>query len=234
MDQTNFIELFLHASVIVQAVLIILLLASILSWTFIFQRAFFLRRATKRLRIFESEFWSGIDLGQLYDRMRTEVASDGLASIFKSGFQEFARLSRQENIAADAIMEGTNRAMRIALSKETDKLENHLPILATIGSVSPYIGLFGTVWGIMSSFQALGAVEQATLSMVAPGISEALVATAIGLFAAIPAVIGYNRFTNRVDRLLSHYDNFQEEFASILHREAYARLKKNDNEAPEE
>jgi biopolymer transport protein TolQ len=142
--------------------------------------------------------------------------------IFEAGFKEFARLRKQSGISSDAVMEGAQRAMRVAMSREVDFLETHLSFLATVGSTSPYIGLFGTVWGIMNSFRALGGVQQATISMVAPGIAEALIATAMGLFAAIPAVIAYNRFANDAERLLNRYDTFMEEFSSILHRHAHA------------
>jgi biopolymer transport protein TolQ len=173
---------------------------------------------------FESRFWSGGDLSQLYkelsqrsDRIR------GMESVFHAGFREFARLRQQGGIDPREMMEGVQRAMRVALNRETETLEHHLPFLATVGSTSPYVGLFGTVWGIMNSFHALGNVNQATLAMVAPGISEALIATAMGLFAAIPAVIAYNRYSTETERLVNRYDNFLEEFSSVLQRQAHTQ-----------
>ncbi|GAB1152332.1 MAG: hypothetical protein WStaPseu_24590 [Shewanella algae] len=164
-----------------------------------------------------------MDLNRLYQELSARQESNsGLESMFVSGFKEYARLSKLNGRVPEAIMDGSYRAMRISLSKELDKLETHLPLLATIGSTSPYIGLFGTVWGIMNSFIALGAVENATLAMVAPGIAEALIATAMGLFAAIPAVIAYNRFSTQVEKVESSYANFMEEFSGILHRQAYS------------
>jgi biopolymer transport protein TolQ len=212
------------ADAVVKAVMLILLFASVTSWTFIFQRGIFIKRARSDINEFENQFWSGVDLGKLYTELnarRTEPS--GLESIFTAGFKEFTRLRKQTHVSPAMVLEGTQRAMRIARSHELEKLEQHLSFLATVGSTSPYIGLFGTVWGIMTSFHALSGVQQqATIAMVAPGISEALIATAMGLFAAIPAVIAYNRFANDVERLLNHYDTFQEEFSSILYRQANA------------
>lgn len=213
---------FADASLVVKIVMLMLLAASIMSWTMIFQRGIFLKQAKQAIINFEDEFWSGGELSKLYAEL-TEKNNDsaGLASIFQGGFREFMRL-RKQGVAPAVVMEGVQRAMRIARSHEMDKLEQHLSFLATVGSTSPYVGLFGTVWGIMTSFHALGASQQAaTISMVAPGISEALVATAMGLFAAIPAVIFYNRFASEVERLLNHYDTFQEEFSTILYRQAH-------------
>lgn len=214
---------FADASVIVKIVMLMLLAASVMSWTIIFQRGMSLKKAKEDIIAFEDEFWSGVELSKLYAGLtERRDETEGLASIFQAGFREFIRL-RKQGASADAVMEGAQRAMRIARSHEMDKLEQHLSFLATVGSTSPYIGLFGTVWGIMTSFHALGASQQAaTISMVAPGISEALVATAMGLFAAIPAVIFYNRYANEVERLLNHYDTFQEEFSTILYRQAHA------------
>lgn len=210
------------ASGVVQAVMAILMLASVVSWVLIIQRAIYLRRS-KRLAIsFENDFWSGIDLRQLYadgvERSEGKGAPMGLELIFRSGFKEFNRLSKKNNSDRDGIMEGVQRAMRIAISREQDEMEKHLPFLASVASVSPYIGLFGTVWGIMNSFRGLAAVHQATLATVAPGISEALVATAMGLFAAIPAVLAFNRFSATVDSLSNTYNTFAEEFSNVLHR----------------
>jgi len=213
------------ASVLVQCVLLLLFVTSVVSWTMIFQRAVFYMKAQQALDSFESDFWSGIDLGELYRKGTEKVDAggiEGVENIFRAGFKEFTRLCQQKNADPDAIMEGTQRVMRVALSREEEKLERHLPFLASTASTSPYVGLFGTVWGIMTSFRGLANMHQATLAAVAPGISEALVATAMGLFAAIPAVLAYNRFSARMDRLLSSYETFSEEFSSILHRQVHA------------
>ena len=215
-------SLVLNASLLVKFVMLVLLLASLASWTLIFTKRRLLSRTRRAAEDFENRFWSAEDLTALYARINQGGReAGGMEKIFEAGFKEFARLRKREGIEPMAILEGSQRAMRVALTREIDELENSLPFLATVGSVSPYIGLFGTVWGIMNSFQALGNVGQATLAMVAPGISEALVATAMGLFAAIPAVIGYNRYTAEIDRLFSRYDIFLEEFSSILHRQAH-------------
>jgi biopolymer transport protein TolQ len=215
-------SLVLNASLLVKFVMLVLLLASLASWTLIFNKRRLLSRTRRAAEDFENRFWSAEDLTALYARINQGGREPGgMEKIFEAGFKEFARLRKREGIEPMAILEGSQRAMRVALTREIDELENSLPFLATVGSVSPYIGLFGTVWGIMNSFQALGNVGQATLAMVAPGISEALVATAMGLFAAIPAVIGYNRYTAEIDRLFSRYDIFLEEFSSILHRQAH-------------
>jgi len=217
------IHLILEASLVVQLVMLVLVLASITSWAMIFAKRSILNDAKKQADNFEELFWSAEDLTPLYNRISSKRDSaKGMEKIFEAGFKEFVRLRKQKNIDADAILEGSQRAMRVSLSKEIDAIETNLPFLATVGSTSPYIGLFGTVWGIMNSFRALGEVQQATISMVAPGISEALIATAMGLFAAIPAVIAYNRFSNDVERLINRYDNFMEEFSSILHRYAHS------------
>lgn len=215
-------SLIANASVLVQLVMLILLIASIMSWNIIFQKRKMLKREAKRADEFEDRFWSGGDLSSLYTQVKSGRHGDsGLSMIFEAGFKEFARLRKQEGIDPKAVLEGSQRAMRVALARETDKLELHLSFLATVGSTSPYVGLFGTVWGIMNSFRALGNVKQATISMVAPGIAEALVATAMGLFAAIPAVIGFNRFNTELERLIGRYDAFLEEFSSILQRQAH-------------
>jgi biopolymer transport protein TolQ len=209
------------ASFVVKCVIFILLAASLLSWTIIFQRHQVLKAARALSMKFEDKFWSGIELSRLHNETtKTPRPARGSELVFIAGFKEFIRLRKQTGYSPEYVMEGTTRAMRVARSREIGYLENHLSLLATIGSTSPYIGLFGTVWGIMNSFMALGQVQQATLSMVAPGIAEALIATAIGLFAAIPAVIFYNRFATMVDKLDSGLDNFQEEFSSILSRQA--------------
>ncbi|NRA18420.1 MAG: protein TolQ [Oceanospirillaceae bacterium] len=216
-------ELVLNASVVVKIVMAILMLASVVSWVMIFQRFFFLGSAKRALRRFEDRFWSGVDLGQLFrDVSENPQSNSGAEEIFRSGIKEYTRLTAQKNFDPEAVMEGVERSMRVALSREEEKLDTHLPFLATVGSTSPYIGLFGTVWGIMNSFRGLANMHQATLQSVAPGISEALVATAIGLFAAIPAVIAYNRFSARASILANNYETFAEEFSSILHRRVHA------------
>ncbi len=212
------IDLILNASLLVQLVMLILVLASVVSWTMIFNKYSLLTRAKKDTTLFEDRFWSMDDLAPLYTRISdSRYHASGIEKIFEAGFKEFARLNKQ-HIEPETIVNGSQRAMRIAMNKEIEHLETNLSFLATVGSTSPYIGLFGTVWGIMNSFQALGAVQQATISMVAPGISEALIATAMGLFAAIPAVIAYNRYSYDVERLINRYDNFAEELVAILNR----------------
>jgi biopolymer transport protein TolQ len=216
-------SLVLEASPVVQAVLVLLLLASLLSWSIILRKRRVIARAKKSAEKFEAEFWSGGDLAALYRSLESKKRdASGLESLFESGFREFSKL-RQQQVPADQLLEGARRAMRVAQLREIDRLENSLAMLATVGSTSPYVGLFGTVWGIMSAFHGLGDARQATLAMVAPGISDALVATAIGLFAAIPAVVAYNRFADQVGRLELRYDTFMEEFSSILQRHAHAR-----------
>lgn len=209
-----------NAGPAVKMVMLLLLSASVWSWTIIFQRFFFLKDAKLSVKKFEQQFWSGEDLGKLYATISLRKDDlHGLEHIFHAGFNEYFRLKKQSITNNDAILEGSQRAMRIALAREIALLEEHLSLLATVGSTSPYVGLFGTVWGIMTSFQALGAVQQATMAMVAPGISEALIATAMGLFAAIPAVIAYNRYASEVEQLSNLYDTFREEFSSILHHQ---------------
>jgi len=222
-EQLSIFELVANASLLVQLVLAVLVLASLTSWVMIFQRWLFLRRAVVDADDFEDHFWSGIDLRELHQELESEEELTGIESIFVAGFQEYSRLSEQSDADSESIMQGVQRSMRVALNREEEKLETHLAFLATVGSTSPYIGLFGTVWGIMNSFRSLANLSQATLATVAPGISEALIATAMGLFAAIPAVIGYNRFSARVDILLKRYDTFAEEFTTILYRAAHAK-----------
>lgn len=217
--EISFIGLFLEASLLVQLVMLLLLGMSILSWALIINRRKVLSTARSDAEHFEDKFWSGSDLSRLYhesNARRDDLA--GMEQIFHAGFKEFVRLQKQGR-AQDSILEGTYRTMRVALSREVDRLDTNLSLLATIGSISPYIGLFGTVWGIMNAFIALAEVQQATLSMVAPGIAEALIATALGLFAAIPAVIAYNRFSYQVERLENHLANFMDEFSTILNRQ---------------
>ncbi len=217
----SIVHLFLGASPIVQLVMLALLVVSLLSWFVIFHRGKVLRWARRDADAFEQRFWSGTELGALFKEIsRDDYQASGMERIFEAGFREFARLRRKEGGTGQATIEGAQRAMRVALMRENDALEHHLSFLATVGSTSPYVGLFGTVWGIMNSFRALGNVQQATSAMVAPGIAEALVATAMGLFAAIPAVIAYNRFANDAERLGNRYENFLEEFAAVLQRQA--------------
>ncbi|MBE7216397.1 protein TolQ [Shewanella benthica] len=219
----SIIGLFLQASILVKFVMLTLLGLSVMSWAVIIQRHRLISAAKKNALKFEDKFWSGVDLNKLYKELSVRQDSNsGLETLFHAGFKEYARLSKLNSKVPGAVMDGSYRAMRVSLSREMEKLETHLPLLATIGSTSPYIGLFGTVWGIMNSFIAIGAVQNATLAMVAPGIAEALIATAMGLFAAIPAVIAYNRFTTLVDSVEMSYANFMEEFSSILHRQAYS------------
>ncbi|MCW8931182.1 MAG: protein TolQ [Gammaproteobacteria bacterium] len=209
------------ASFMVQLVLISLLLISIIAWTMIFQKWRVLKKAKEEANLFERRFWSGADLVDLYKALAQRKDAQGMASIFESGFREYAKLHKQPGIENEAVLEGAQRAMRVTLNREVDRVESALPFLATVGSTSPYVGLFGTVWGIMNSFRALGQVEQATMAMVAPGIAEALIATAMGLFAAIPAVIAYNRFSYSVERLEARYDGFMEEFSNLLNRQVH-------------
>jgi biopolymer transport protein TolQ len=216
----SIMRLVFEASVPVQAVLAVLAFASITSWAIIFQKRMVTGRARQEADQFEHSFWSGGDLSQLYRGIESRGGATGMASIFEFGFREFARLRQQGSVPTDQLLDGARRAMRVAQLKEIDRLEYSLSTLATVGSISPYVGLFGTVWGIMSAFASLGNVQQATLSMVAPGISEALIATAFGLFAAIPAVVAFNRYADQVGRLEMRYDAFTEEFSSILQRHA--------------
>jgi biopolymer transport protein TolQ len=216
------LAMIVNASIVVKAVMAILVLASLFSWTYIFMKIFTLRRALKEAETFEREFWSGSDLVGLYQRAAAgRYVAAGMERIFEAGFKEFLKLKGRAGADVTALMDGTRRAMKATLQREVDGLEAHLSFLATVGSVSPYIGLFGTVWGIMNAFRGLSNVAQATLAQVAPGIAEALVATAIGLFAAIPAVIAYNRFAHDIDRLAGRYESFMEELSNILQRQAH-------------
>ena len=218
----SFIHLIMNASLLVKLVMLALVSASIVSWSMIFNKRVVLNKAAREADKFEDMFWSSEDLSPLYNRITNKrEGATGMEKMFEAGFKEFARLRTQQNKDPEAMLESAQRAMRIAMNKEVDYLETNLSFLATVGSTSPYVGLFGTVWGIMNSFRALGNVQQATISMVAPGIAEALIATAMGLFAAIPAVIAYNRYSNDVERLINRYDIFMEEFLSILHRHSH-------------
>ena len=209
------------ASLPVQMVMAILLIVSIVSWWYIFIKVMTIGRAEKEAETFERTFWTGGDLNKLFDGLSSgRNKPHGMSSIFEAGFKEFVRLKKQPGLEVSDLMEGSRRAMRAAYNREMDDLDSHLPYLASVGSVSPYIGLFGTVWGIMNAFRGLANMAQATLAHVAPGIAEALIATAIGLFAAIPAVIAYNRFASSVDRLAVRYESFIEEFTNILQRKS--------------
>ena len=221
MTDMNVWSLIAEATLVVQLVMAMLLLASLACWVIIFSRRGVLARVDKRIREFEERFWSGADRAQLHERLKAENKQfEGHELLFDAGFEEFSRLREDQRINADTLAGGAQRAMRVALTREVDRLEHGLNFLATVGSTSPYVGLFGTVWGIMHAFFALAGVQQATIAMVAPGIAEALIATAMGLVAAIPAVIAYNRYSNQVYRLEVRMDNFKEEFAGILYRQA--------------
>jgi len=225
LNEISMLQLILDASPAVKFVLLILFFASIVSWVMIVQRWLVLSSATEGVLSFEQRFWSGMDLTQLYKEgsqmQKEEIQVVGLENLFRAGFKEFMRLRQQGSVDKEAIMEGAQRAMRVAYSREEEKLEKHLAFLATVGSVTPYIGLFGTVIGIMNSFLGLATQGQATLQVVAPGIAEALFATAMGLFAAIPAVVAYNRYSSTVDSITSSYITFSDEFSSILHRQIH-------------
>jgi len=212
--------LIVNASLVVKLVMLLLLAVSFLSWTFIFSKWIAIRRARAQTEAFERDFWSGNDLNLLYQgAVNARHTIGSLERIFEAGFREFSKLRNQRGNDASALVEGAERAMRATYQREMDLLERHLSFLASTGSVSPYVGLFGTVWGIMHAFRSLANVQQATLSLVAPGIAEALIATAIGLFAAIPAVVAYNRFSHDIDRLSIRFESFMGEFSNILHRQ---------------
>lgn len=226
-EQLSLWELISNASFLVQLVMVLLFFASAISWVMIVQRGLFLRHTHRLFQDFEQTFWSGVDLNELFregsEKLQSSRMVSGIETVFRAGFREFNRLTQKGSPDPDAVMEGTERAMRVALSREEEKLNANLPFLASVASTSPYIGLFGTVWGIMQSFRGLANVQQATLAVVAPGISEALIATAMGLFAAIPAVLAFNRYSSRAEALFSGYQTFAEEFSSILHRRVHSR-----------
>lgn len=216
----SILHLITGASLLVQIIMLILVLASVASWTLIFRKWKELKTARESMDRFEERFWSGGDLAELHQQLsRRGGDKRGAEQIFDTGFSSYARLLQKQGISRAEVVDGTRRAMRVALNREADRLEVHLPFLATVGSISPFVGLFGTVWGIMNSFRALANVGQATLAMVAPGIAEALIATAMGLFAAIPAVVAYNRYINDTEKLVNRYDNFLEEFTAVLQRQ---------------
>lgn len=220
--ELNIFVLVLHASLPVKLVLLILLAFSFLSWVIIVRKYTLLKQSVESADAFEDRFWSGADLAALFREVggRGDQAG-GLENVFEAGFREFARQRQRKGGDSRVVLEGTERAMRVVGTREVEKLEQNLEFLANVGSISPYVGLFGTVWGIMVAFQGLANVKEATIAMVAPGISEALVATAMGLFAAIPAVWAYNRYANKVERIATRYDTFQEEFSSILQRQIH-------------
>lgn len=220
-ESLSILELILNASLLVQLVMLTLVIASLVSWTVIFTKSITLKKLRKEADDFEADFWSGGELNGLY-RRSTENGDEpvGMTGIFVSGYREYSRLAGNASIERTDLVEGVQRAMRVALSREIESIESRLPFLATVGSTSPYVGLFGTVWGIMNSFRSLGALQSVSIATVAPGISEALIATAMGLFAAIPAVIAYNRFSAATESLIARYDVFVEEFASIVNRQA--------------
>lgn len=221
-DQYSVVGMLLEASLVVQLVMIGLVVISIMSWAVIFGRRKMYATAELAMKDFEERFWSGMDLARLYLQVNSQANEEsGQENVFRAGFKEFNRLCQTKGTDADSIVAGAGRAMRVALMRERDKLELHLPFLATVGSTSPYLGLFGTVWGIMTAFLALANAQQATLTVVAPAIAEALIATAIGLAAAIPAVVAYNKFATQADSLLGAYDAFSDEFSSILQRQAH-------------
>ena len=225
----SFFSLIAEASLIVQFVMAALFLASVFSWAFILQKSRMLNLARRNAERFEDQFWSGGNLREFYEELQRKTSSlIGMERIFEAGFNEYSRHARNRT-AADRIVDSSQRVMRVTLSRELDKLETNLNFLATVGSTSPYVGLFGTVWGIMNSFRALANVQQATLSMVAPGIAEALIATAMGLVAAIPAVIAYNRFSGQVDRIMNRYENFLEEFSTLIQRQVFTSISTNTN-----
>jgi biopolymer transport protein TolQ len=218
------ITLILEASLVAKVVLLLLLLASIASWAVIIEKRRLMKQAIGAADEFESSFWSGVDLANLYREIaRSDKTPLGMAGIFEAGFREFGRLKQEAGMTAAQLLEGARRSMHVSQLREVDRLEHNLAFLATVGSTSPYVGLFGTVWGIMTSFQALGNVQSATIAMVAPGIADALLATAMGLFAAIPAVIAYNRSADQVDRLEVRYDTFMEELSAIFQRSSGRR-----------
>jgi len=221
MQDLSFVHLIANASVLVQMVMGLLLVVSMMSWWYIFLKMFTIRSEVRLTEEFEEAFWLNPDLNKLYSQVRSVTRDEqgALERIFSAGFVEFVKLKKQHGVDASAVMEGTRRAMRATYQREMDRLESHLAFLASVGSVSPYVGLFGTVWGIMNAFRGLANVGQATLAHVAPGIAEALVATAMGLFAAIPAVVAYNRYAHDIDRLASRFESFTEEFSNVLQRQ---------------
>ncbi len=216
----SFLHLIQNASVLVQLVMALLLLVSLMSWWYIFRKMFAVRQAVRQTEDFEEKFWSHSDLGRLYQSAEVFGGDAGsMGRIFAAGFAEFIKLKKKPGMDSSGVVDGTRRAMRATYQREMDELESHLAFLASVGSVSPYVGLFGTVWGIMNAFRGLANVGQATLAHVAPGIAEALIATAMGLFAAIPAVVAYNRYAHDISRLSTRFESFMEEFSNVLQRQ---------------
>ena len=220
---TSIFALLIEANILVQFVMLLLLAASVISWTMIVSKWKTIKDARNQADKFEDQFWSGSNLATLYESVKLKSEPAGMEHIFASGFREYVRLHQKQRVSPIAITDTALRSMRVAMSREIEELEHYLSFLATVGSTAPYVGLFGTVWGIMNAFRALSDVQQATLSAVAPGIAEALIATAMGLFAAIPAVIAYNRYSSDVERLVLRYDNFVEEFTALLQRQALTK-----------
>jgi biopolymer transport protein TolQ len=221
MNDDSLLTLIWNASLPVQLVMLILLGASVMSWALMYVKRSYIRQSQAEAKEFEGRFWSGINLSELFGQLsQSEQRRFGLEAIFENGFREFARARRAELENSDSVR-SAHRAMKVSMAREVEMLESNLTFLATVGSVSPYVGLFGTVWGIMESFRALAGVQQATLAMVAPGISEALIATAMGLLAAIPAVVAYNKFSSEIDTMIVRYENFLEEFTGILQRQTH-------------
>lgn len=221
-NNLSFWQLILNADIVVQLIILILILGSIWSWAIMIQRYQVIKSAKIESKAFAKHFWSSGNIHKLYQELQqNKHKKRGLSYLFSCGFREFMRLRAQATLHGDVVLEGVERSMRVAMMQESEKLEHQISLLGTIGSIAPYVGLLGTVWGIMASFTALGGVEQATLSMVAPHIAEALIATALGLFVAIPAVVGYNRYSRSVDTVLLDYENFQDELCTLLYREAY-------------
>lgn len=229
MNEDSLLELVLNASHVVQGVMLILLLMSIFAWAVIFAKAYQLRKARLEAQEFDDLFWGTPELTQLFHIVEGEAKQQyGSAVIFEAGFKEFVRLKQQGVTHSNDLINGTERAMKVAFSKQIERLENRTPFLATVGSSAPYIGLFGTVWGVMHAFSSLGDIQNATLAAVAPGISEALIATAMGLFAAIPAVIAYNRLTVKADKVITQYENFAEGLLTIIQRQAHTQESRQD------
>ncbi len=227
MNDANLVEIILHASPVVQAVIVLLAMMSLMAWTIAFAKRAQIRKAAKQAIAFQGKFDATNDLTQLYYELNNlDDKNKGMEKIFEAGYQEFVRLKKQGVSDINDLLAGTQRAMKVAFSKEAERLESQLPTLATVGSSAPYIGLFGTVWGVMHAFQSLGNIQHATLAAVAPGIAEALIATAIGLFAAIPAVIAYNNLSSRADKVLGQYEIFADGFLTVIQRQAHL-LSKN-------
>ncbi|QBZ82916.1 Biopolymer transport protein ExbB [Hydrogenovibrio crunogenus] len=229
MNDHSLMELILDASPVVQAVMVILLLMSIMAWAITFAKSYQLRKAKREAKEFDELFWNTPELTGLYNQVTREADNTGNAQIFEAGFKEFMSLKSQGVIDSADLINGTQRAMRVAFSKQIERLENQTPLLATVGSSAPYIGLFGTVWGVMHAFSSLGDIQNATLASVAPGISEALIATAMGLFAAIPAVIAYNRLSVNTDKVIGQYENFAEGFLTIIQRQSHMTEQKTQD-----